>query len=61
MRNERGFQDHWINIDLERMERYETLYQWNPATEVFYAPAKIGPGQVIADFGCAPVMLRSSS
>ena len=54
MRNEQGFQHHWVNIDGERMERYETMYQWNPATEIFYAPARIGPGQVIADFGCGP-------
>lgn len=54
MRNEQGFQDHWINIDPERMKRYETMYQWNPASEAFYARAKIGAGQVIADFGCGP-------
>ncbi len=48
------FQEHWLNIDEERMERYETMFQWNPATEGFYAPAKIAPGQVIGDFGCGP-------
>jgi ubiquinone/menaquinone biosynthesis C-methylase UbiE len=54
MKNEQGFQDHWVNIEPERMERYETMYQWNPATEMFYAPAKIGAGQIIGDFGCGP-------
>lgn len=54
MKNEQGFQEHWLNIEPERMERYETMYQWNPATEVFYEPAKLGPGQVIGDFGCGP-------
>lgn len=49
-----GFQDHWLNIEPERMERYETMYQWNPASEVFYVPAKLGEGQVVADFGCGP-------
>ncbi|MEM7026055.1 MAG: methyltransferase domain-containing protein, partial [Pseudomonadota bacterium] len=49
-----GFQDHWLNIEPERMARYETMYRWNPATEVFYTPARIGPGQVIGDFGCGP-------
>ena len=48
------FQDHWLNIDPERMERYETMYQWNPATEHFYTPAQIGEGQIVADFGCGP-------
>jgi len=36
------------------MERYETMYQWNPATEAFYAPAKLGPGLIVGDFGCGP-------
>jgi ubiquinone/menaquinone biosynthesis C-methylase UbiE len=54
MKNRQGFQDHWLNIEPERMQRYETMFQWNPATEVFYAPAKIGPGLVIGDFGCGP-------
>src|SRR5262245_30374741 len=30
------------------------MYQWSAAAEAFYAPAEIGPGQVIADFGCGP-------
>jgi ubiquinone/menaquinone biosynthesis C-methylase UbiE len=54
MASARGFQEHWLDIDPERMERYETMYQWNPATEAFYAAAKIGEGQMIADFGCGP-------
>lgn len=49
-----GFQEHWLNIDPERMERYERMYQWNPASEIFYAPAKIGEGHAVADFGCGP-------
>lgn len=47
-------QDHWINIDPERMARYETMYQWSDAAEAFYAPAEIGEGQAVADFGCGP-------
>jgi len=54
MKDKRGFQDHWLNIDPERMERYERMYRWNRATEIFYAPAKIGPGQIVGDFGCGP-------
>lgn len=54
MADTRGFQEHWLNIDPERMERYETMYQWNPATEAFYTPAKIGEGHVVGDFGCGP-------
>lgn len=54
MKNEQGFQEHWLNIEPERMERYETMYRWNPATEIFYEPAKIGSGQAVGDFGCGP-------
>ena len=31
-----GFQDHWLDIEPKRMERYEEMYRWNPATEGFY-------------------------
>lgn len=36
------------------MDRYETMCQWNPATEMFYEPAKIGRGLIVGDFGCGP-------
>jgi SAM-dependent methyltransferase len=49
-----GFQAHWLKIDPERMERYETMFRWNPATAGFYAAARIGPGHVVGDFGCGP-------
>ena len=48
------FGNHWLNINAERMERYETMFRWNPATEHFYAAAMIGEGHQIADFGCGP-------
>jgi SAM-dependent methyltransferase len=49
-----GFQDHWLDIDPERMERYETMFRWNPATAHYYAAAAIGAGHAVADFGCGP-------
>src|SRR5262245_12283925 len=48
------FLEHWLHIDPERLKRYETMFQWTAAAEAFYAPAKIGAGQVVADFGCGP-------
>jgi ubiquinone/menaquinone biosynthesis C-methylase UbiE len=54
MVSERLFLDHWISIDSERLNRYEMMYQWSDAAEAFYAPAKIGAGQVVVDFGCGP-------
>lgn len=49
-----SFLDHWLEIGRERLDRYEKMFQWNSATEHFYDAAKIGPGQVIGDFGCGP-------
>jgi ubiquinone/menaquinone biosynthesis C-methylase UbiE len=48
------FTNHWASIDAERMERYEKMFRWNPATEHFYSAATIGEGHRIADFGCGP-------
>jgi SAM-dependent methyltransferase len=48
------FLEHWLDIDQERLARYETMYQWSAAAEAFYAPADIRAGQVVADFGCGP-------
>jgi ubiquinone/menaquinone biosynthesis C-methylase UbiE len=48
------FMHYWLEIGPERLDRYEKMFQWNPATERFYDAAKIGPGQTIADFGCGP-------
>jgi ubiquinone/menaquinone biosynthesis C-methylase UbiE len=55
MSSETGhFLKHWVSIDAERLARYETMYQWSAAAEAFYAPAAIGAGQTVADFGCGP-------
>ena len=54
MKNEQGFQDHWLDIGPERMERYETMFRWNPASEKFYAGAAIEAGHAVGDFGCGP-------
>lgn len=36
------------------MARYETMFQWNPATAHFYDAAEIGEGHYVGDFGCGP-------
>jgi ubiquinone/menaquinone biosynthesis C-methylase UbiE len=48
------FMAHWVDIDPERMARYETMYEWSEAAEAFYAPAEIREGHAVADFGCGP-------
>jgi len=54
MRTKEGFQSHWLDIDAERMARYETMFRWDPKSAHYFAGARIGPGQTIADFGCGP-------
>jgi ubiquinone/menaquinone biosynthesis C-methylase UbiE len=48
------FMEHWINIDPERLARYETMYQWSAVAQDFYAPADIRTGHFVVDFGCGP-------
>ena len=48
------YKDHWINIEPARLERYQRMFQWNPASFALYEPAEIGAGHVVADFGCGP-------
>jgi SAM-dependent methyltransferase len=54
MSDKQDFMEHWLNINTERLARYETMYQWSSAAEAFYAPAVIRTGHVVADFGCGP-------
>ena len=48
------YKDHWINIDRERLDRYQRMFQWSPASSVLYEPADIGPGHIVGDFGSGP-------
>jgi ubiquinone/menaquinone biosynthesis C-methylase UbiE len=43
-----------INIDQDRLDRYQRMFQWSPASLPLYEPADIRLGQVVADFGCGP-------
>jgi ubiquinone/menaquinone biosynthesis C-methylase UbiE len=54
MVSEAPFLDHWVNIDAERLARYETMYRWSAVAEDFYAPADIREGHAVVDFGCGP-------
>jgi len=48
------FRDHWVDVEDERMARYEAMFQWRDGLEALIAPADIQPGQVVADYGCGP-------
>ena len=53
----RYFQDHWCEIEPERLERYELLFAWRPEQEALIAPAQIQEGQTVLDFGSGPGQL----
>ena len=48
------YRDHWVEVEAERMERYTAMFQWREGHEALIAPAEVGAGQVVADFGCGP-------
>jgi len=48
------FRDHWVEVEPERMARYEEMFQWREAHEVLIAPAEIGEGHAVVDYGCGP-------
>lgn len=51
---ENYYRDHWLEVEDERMARYEAMFQWRDGYEVLIAPADIRAGQVVADYGCGP-------
>ena len=48
------YKDHWLEIEPERLDRYEKQFQWSKANERLLEPARVEQGQVVADFGCGP-------
>jgi ubiquinone/menaquinone biosynthesis C-methylase UbiE len=54
MNPETYYRDHWIEIEPERLEAYEHLFEWRPQLEPLLAPAELAPGQSVVDYGCGP-------
>jgi ubiquinone/menaquinone biosynthesis C-methylase UbiE len=50
----RYFEEHWREIEPERLERYELMFTWRPEHEALIAPAHIQAGQTVLDFGSGP-------
>ncbi|MCH9670434.1 MAG: methyltransferase domain-containing protein [Gammaproteobacteria bacterium] len=48
------YKDHWVDIDAQRLDRYEQMFQWRDAQERLLAPADVQPGHVAVDYGCGP-------
>jgi ubiquinone/menaquinone biosynthesis C-methylase UbiE len=48
------YKEHWVNIEPERLDRYQQMFQWNQASLALYEPADIRPGHIVAELGCGP-------
>lgn len=53
----RYFEEHWREIEPERLDRYELMFTWRPEQDVLIAPAGIQAGQTVLDFGSGPGQL----
>jgi ubiquinone/menaquinone biosynthesis C-methylase UbiE len=48
------YRDHWVDVEDERMARYETMFEWRDGLEALIAPADVQPGLTVVDYGCGP-------
>jgi ubiquinone/menaquinone biosynthesis C-methylase UbiE len=48
------YKQHWVEIGEDRLDRYQRMFEWNPASADLYEPADIQHGHNVADFGCGP-------
>lgn len=54
MAGDRYYKDHWVTINQDRLDRYQQMFQWSPASFALYQSADITTDHVVADFGCGP-------
>ncbi|NKB58723.1 MAG: methyltransferase domain-containing protein [Alphaproteobacteria bacterium] len=48
------YKDHWVEIEPDRLDRYEEQFIWGPGRDRLLEPAGIEAGQAVADYGCGP-------
>ena len=48
------YKDHWVEIEADRLDRYEEQFVWGPRGNRLIEPAAIAAGQAVADYGCGP-------
>lgn len=54
MNDETYYRDHWVEIEPERIEAYEQMFEWRPQNAPLLEPAELAPGQTVIDYGCGP-------
>ena len=48
------YKDHWVEIEPDRLDRYEDQFFWGERGNRLLEPAEIAAGQSVADYGCGP-------
>jgi len=48
------YRDHWAEIDEERLNNYEAMFEWHPRMEPLLEGAELAAGQRVLDYGCGP-------
>ena len=48
------YTDHWVQIEPERLDRYEQLFQFRPEQEPFIEALALSGESSVLDFGCGP-------
>ena len=48
------YRDHWIDIDEERLDTYEGMFEWHPRMAPLLVPAELQAGLRVLDYGCGP-------
>lgn len=51
------YRDHWLEVEPERLEAYEKMFEWHPRMAPLLEAADLGPGQRVVDYGCGPGLL----
>ncbi len=51
------YKDHWVDIEADRLDRYEQQFIWSPRGDRLIEPADIQNGHAVADYGCGPGFL----
>ena len=47
--------DHWVEIEPERLQKYEALFAMDDArADATLGPVGVQPGETVLDFGCGP-------
>ena len=57
MSEETFYKDHWVEIEADRLDRYEAQFEWSARGNRLIDPADIQAGQQVADYGCGPGFL----